>query len=67
MIEATGQADSSPVPAWFETATASAGESKQTAGTHLLMGATAREKLDNAIRNLQEARFVVYQARAEKR
>jgi SAM-dependent methyltransferase len=36
-------------------------------GTHLLMGATAREKLENAIRNLREGRFVVYQARAEKR
>jgi MPBQ/MSBQ methyltransferase len=36
-------------------------------GTHLLMGATAREKLENALRNLREGRFVVYQARAEKR
>jgi ubiquinone/menaquinone biosynthesis C-methylase UbiE len=36
-------------------------------GTHLLMGANAREKLENAIRNLREGRFVVYQARAEKR
>ena len=35
-------------------------------GTHLLMGDTAREKFGNAIRNLREGRFVVYQARAEK-
>lgn len=35
-------------------------------GTHLLMGDTARKKLENAIRNLREGRFVVYQARAEK-
>jgi ubiquinone/menaquinone biosynthesis C-methylase UbiE len=35
-------------------------------GTHLLMGNTGREKLENAIRNLREGRFVVYQARAEK-
>lgn len=35
-------------------------------GTHLLMGDTARNKLENAIRNLREGRFVVYQARAEK-
>lgn len=35
-------------------------------GTHLLMGDTAKKKLENAIRNLQEGRFVVYQARAEK-
>ncbi len=35
-------------------------------GTHLLMGDTARVKLENAIRNLREGRFVVYQARAEK-
>jgi MPBQ/MSBQ methyltransferase len=36
-------------------------------GTHLLMGATAREKFENVIRNLREGRIVVYQARAEKR
>lgn len=36
-------------------------------GTHLLMGDTARKKLENAIRNLREGRIVVYQARAEKR
>jgi hypothetical protein len=35
-------------------------------GTHLLMGDTAREKFENAIRNLREGRFVVYQAHAEK-
>jgi MPBQ/MSBQ methyltransferase len=35
-------------------------------GTHLLMGDTGREKLENAIRNLREGRFGVYQARAEK-
>ncbi len=35
-------------------------------GTHLLMGDTAKTKLENAIRNLREGRFVVYQARAEK-
>lgn len=35
-------------------------------GTHLLMGDTAREKFQNAIRNLREGRFVVYQACAEK-
>ena len=35
-------------------------------GTHLLMGDTGREKFENAIRNLREGRFVVYQARAEK-
>jgi ubiquinone/menaquinone biosynthesis C-methylase UbiE len=35
-------------------------------GTHLLMGDTARKKFENAMRNLQEGRIVVYQARAEK-
>lgn len=35
-------------------------------GTHLLMGATAKTKLENAIRNLREGRFVVYQACAEQ-
>ena len=35
-------------------------------GTHLLMGATARKKFENAMRNLREKRIVVYQARAEK-
>lgn len=35
-------------------------------GTHLLMGETARSKLENVIRNLQDRRIVVYQARAEK-
>jgi ubiquinone/menaquinone biosynthesis C-methylase UbiE len=35
-------------------------------GTHLLMGDTARKKFENAIRNLREGRFAVYQARAEK-
>lgn len=35
-------------------------------GTHLLMGDTARKKLENVIRNLREGRIVVYQARAEK-
>lgn len=35
-------------------------------GTHLLMGKTARSKLENVIRNLQDRRIVVYQARAEK-
>jgi len=36
-------------------------------GPHLLMGDTAKRKLENAIRNLREGRFVVYQARAEAR
>jgi ubiquinone/menaquinone biosynthesis C-methylase UbiE len=36
-------------------------------GPHLLMGDTAKTKLGNAIRNLREGRFVVYQACAEKR
>jgi len=35
-------------------------------GPHLLMGDNAKTKLENAIRNLREGRFVVYQARAEK-
>lgn len=35
-------------------------------GTHLLMGETARSKLENVIRNLRDRRIVVYQARAEK-
>ena len=35
-------------------------------GTHLLMGDTARKKFENAMRNLREGRYVVYQARAEK-
>lgn len=35
-------------------------------GPHLLMGDTALKKFENAIRNLREGRFVVYQARAEK-
>jgi SAM-dependent methyltransferase len=36
-------------------------------GTHLLMGDTAREKLDNVTRSLRDGRLAVYQARAEKR
>lgn len=36
-------------------------------GTHLLMGSTARTKLENVIRNLREGRLVVYQACAERR
>jgi ubiquinone/menaquinone biosynthesis C-methylase UbiE len=35
-------------------------------GLHLLMGSSARTKLDNNIRNLAEGRFVVIQAVAEK-
>jgi MPBQ/MSBQ methyltransferase len=35
-------------------------------GLHLLMGNTARVKFENIIRNLQEERFVVFQAAAEK-
>lgn len=35
-------------------------------GLHLLMGSTARAKLENNIRNLVEGRFVVIQAIAEK-
>jgi ubiquinone/menaquinone biosynthesis C-methylase UbiE len=35
-------------------------------GTHLLMGDSAKSKFENAIRNLQEGRIVVYQARARK-
>ena len=35
-------------------------------GTHLLMGATAKTKLENVMRNLREGRIVVYQACAEK-
>ena len=35
-------------------------------GLHLLMGSTAKAKFENNIRNLQERRFVVYQAVAEK-
>lgn len=35
-------------------------------GTHLLMGDTAKTKFENAISNLREGRFLVYQARAEK-
>jgi ubiquinone/menaquinone biosynthesis C-methylase UbiE len=35
-------------------------------GIHLLMGATARTKLENIVRNLHENRVVVYQAIAEK-
>lgn len=36
-------------------------------GTHLLMGPTAKAKLETVIRNLREGRIVVYQACAEKR
>ena len=36
-------------------------------GTHLLMGDTARQKLDNVVRSLRDGRLAVYQARAEKR
>lgn len=36
-------------------------------GTHLLMGNTAKIKLENVIRNLHEGRLVVYQACAERR
>ena len=36
-------------------------------GLHLLMGDTAKTKFENNIRNLRERRFVVYQARVEKR
>jgi ubiquinone/menaquinone biosynthesis C-methylase UbiE len=36
-------------------------------GTHLLMGDTAARKFGNVVRNLQEGRVVVYQARAEKK
>ena len=35
-------------------------------GLHLLMGNTAKAKFENNIRNLQEGRFVVFQAVAEK-
>lgn len=36
-------------------------------GSHLLMGDTAKTKIENAKRNLSEGRIVVYQACAEKR
>ena len=36
-------------------------------GTHLLMGNTAKTKLENIIRNLRERAIVVYQACADKR
>lgn len=36
-------------------------------GSHLLMGDTAKKKIENAKRNLSEGRIVVYQACAEKR
>jgi ubiquinone/menaquinone biosynthesis C-methylase UbiE len=52
---------------WLVAAIEKAGASgPPPLGTHLLMGDTARKKLENAIRNLRERRFVVYQARAEK-
>jgi hypothetical protein len=35
-------------------------------GIHLLMGSTARAKLENIVRNLREGRIVVFQAIAEK-
>lgn len=35
-------------------------------GLHLLMGNTAKAKFENNVRNLQEGRFVVFQAVAEK-
>jgi hypothetical protein len=35
-------------------------------GTHLLMGASAKTKFENVVRNLRDGRFVVYQACAEK-
>jgi ubiquinone/menaquinone biosynthesis C-methylase UbiE len=35
-------------------------------GIHLLMGATARAKLENMVRNLRENRIIAYQAVAEK-
>jgi MPBQ/MSBQ methyltransferase len=36
-------------------------------GSHLLMGDTAKTKLENAMRNLREGRILVYQACAKKR
>jgi ubiquinone/menaquinone biosynthesis C-methylase UbiE len=63
---------------WVDTSQASlewivaAMERNQVGGTpplgpHLLMGANAKTKLENAMRNLREGRIVVYQASAEKR
>jgi ubiquinone/menaquinone biosynthesis C-methylase UbiE len=59
---------SEPSLQWFVAATEKLKVSgPPPLGLHLLMGNTARTKFENNIRNLREGRFVVYQARAEKR
>jgi ubiquinone/menaquinone biosynthesis C-methylase UbiE len=52
---------------WFRTAVERLQRyGPQPLGLHLLMGATAKAKFENTIRNLQEKRIVVIQAIAEK-
>jgi ubiquinone/menaquinone biosynthesis C-methylase UbiE len=59
---------SEPSLQWFESAIERLKVSgAPPLGLHLLMGSTAKTKFENNIRNLRERRFVVYQARAEKR
>jgi MPBQ/MSBQ methyltransferase len=53
--------------AWFEATLERIRQSgPPPLGIHLLMGPTARVKLGNMLRNLQEARIAVWQAVAEK-
>jgi MPBQ/MSBQ methyltransferase len=53
--------------AWFEAAVERIRQSgPPPLGIHLLMGPTARQKLGNMLRNLQEGRVAVWQAVAEK-
>jgi MPBQ/MSBQ methyltransferase len=59
---------SEPSLQWFVSAIAKLKVSgAPPLGLHLLLGSTAKTKWENNIRNLREGRFVVYQARAEKR
>jgi hypothetical protein len=53
--------------AWFEATVERIQQSGPAPlGIHLLMGPTARLKLGNMLRNLQEGRIAVWQAVAEK-
>lgn len=64
----TERADRTPqAKAWFEAAHERIRQSGlPPLGTHLLTGPSAKEKVGNMLRNLQEARIAVWQAMAEK-
>jgi hypothetical protein len=73
IVEALGlrfaeRADRTPQAlAWFEATVERVRQSgPPPLGIHLLMGPTARLKLGNMLRNLQERRVAVWQAVAEK-